>query len=59
MLKHLAAIARARGIAAFDADVLAENAPMLAVFARSGLSMRKRREGGTVHVTLSLQDEQV
>ena len=30
------------------------NAAMLAVFARSGLPMRKRRDGGVVHVELSL-----
>jgi hypothetical protein len=28
---------------------------MLAVFARSGLAMRKRRDGGVVHITLSLK----
>ena len=36
--------------------VLAENKAMLAVFARSGLPMRKRRDGGVVHVTLSLSE---
>ena len=55
LLRHLAQIARDRGVAALEADVLAENKPMLAVFAKSGLPMRKRREGGTVHVTLSLR----
>jgi GNAT superfamily N-acetyltransferase len=56
LLRHLADIARAQGIAAFEADVLAQNKSMLAVFARSALPMRKRNEGGTVHVTLSLRD---
>jgi GNAT superfamily N-acetyltransferase len=54
LLHHLADVARTRGIVAFEADVLAENKSMLAVFARSGLPMRKERDGGTVHVTLSL-----
>ena len=54
LLQHLAAIARGRGITRFDAEVLAENRPMLAVFARSGLAMERRREGGVVHVELSL-----
>ena len=54
LLTHLADIARRRGIVAFEADVLAENAAMLAVFARSGLPLRQRRDGGVVHVTLSL-----
>lgn len=55
VLKHLAGIARKKGIAAFEADVLAGNKSMLAVFARSGLPMRQRQEGGVTHVTLSLR----
>ena len=55
LLRHFVDIARAQGVAAFEAEVLAQNKSMLAVFARSGLPMRKRNEGGTVHVTLSLQ----
>ena len=37
--------------------MLAENKAMLAVFAKSGLPMRQRREGGVVHVTLALRGE--
>jgi GNAT superfamily N-acetyltransferase len=55
LLSHLAEIARTRGIVAFEADVLAGNESMLAVFARSGLPMRQRREGGVVYLTLSLE----
>jgi GNAT superfamily N-acetyltransferase len=55
LLSHLTDIARRRGIVAFEADVLAGNQSMLAVFERSGLAMRKRRDGGVVHVTLSLE----
>ena len=54
LLKHLAEVARSRGIAMLDATVLAENKAMLSVFARSGLPMRKRNEGGEVCVTLTL-----
>ena len=54
LLQHLAAIARGRGITRFEAEVLAENRPMLAVFARSGLAMERRREGGVIHVELML-----
>ncbi len=54
LLRQLAAIARARGITRFDAEVLAVNRPMLAVFARSGLPMRQRREEGVVRVALEL-----
>ena len=54
LLAHLLAIARESGIERFEADVLPGNAPMLAVFSRSGLPMQQRREGGVVHVELAL-----
>ena len=57
LLKHLATIARARGIVALEAEVLAKNKPMLAVFAKSGLPMSKRRDGDVVHVSLALCNE--
>jgi GNAT superfamily N-acetyltransferase len=57
ILKHLALIARKAGISRFDGEVLAENQPMLAVFRRSGLPMHLRRDGSTIHVTLSLASE--
>jgi GNAT superfamily N-acetyltransferase len=56
LLHQLADVARSKGVAAFEADVLGENKSMLAVFAKSGLPMRRRREGGVVHVTLSLSE---
>jgi len=56
LLRHLAAIARERGIATFEADVLSENKSMLAVFARAGWPMQTRRDGGTTHVLLTLPD---
>jgi hypothetical protein len=42
------------GLSAFEADMLAYNAPMLAVFQRSGLPICRRRERDVIHVTLSL-----
>jgi GNAT superfamily N-acetyltransferase len=57
LLRHLAAIARDREFVSFTAEVLAENKAMLAVFARSGLPMQRRREGGVVHVTLALRGD--
>ena len=54
LLAHLVAIGRARGLKRFTAEVLAENAAMLAVFAGSGLPLERRRESGVVHVTLDL-----
>ena len=59
ILKHLARIAREAGLMRFDAEVLAENQPMLAMFRRSGLPMSLKRDGGIFHVTLSLQADQL
>jgi RimJ/RimL family protein N-acetyltransferase len=55
LLRHLAHIAREKGVLQFEAEVLRENKAMLAVFSRSGLPMKREAEGGTVHVTLSLK----
>jgi RimJ/RimL family protein N-acetyltransferase len=54
LLAQMTELARKDGVVAFEADVLAENKSMLAVFARSGLPMKKRYEGDTMHVTLAL-----
>ena len=54
LLTQMTELARKDSIAAFEADVLTENKSMLAVFARSGLPMKKRYEGGSVHLTLAL-----
>jgi GNAT superfamily N-acetyltransferase len=54
LMRHLATIARAAGIAELYAEVLPDNRPMLAVFARSGLPMRQTREDGVVQVALAL-----
>jgi RimJ/RimL family protein N-acetyltransferase len=55
LLKHLLRIARQQGVRQFEADVLAQNLAMLAVFRRSGLAMTHRLENNVVHVTLSLE----
>jgi len=54
ILKHLARIARDRGVSQFEADVLPQNRAMLAVFSRSGLPMTQAQAEGLTHVTLSL-----
>jgi RimJ/RimL family protein N-acetyltransferase len=54
LLRHLAALATELGLSRFEADVLAENQPMLHVFRKSGLPMTQRREGNVIHVILSL-----
>jgi RimJ/RimL family protein N-acetyltransferase len=56
LLRHL--VAQDADLSAFEADVLAYNAPMLAVFERSGLPISRRREGNTIHVALSLRSAQ-
>jgi GNAT superfamily N-acetyltransferase len=54
LLRHLVGIAKKLGLSQFEADVLAENQPMLSVFRKSGLPMEQRHEGNVVHITLSL-----
>jgi len=57
LLRHLTRIAKEAGLSELEADVLAENAPMLAVFQRTGMLVRQRREGSAVHVVLSLKPD--
>jgi hypothetical protein len=57
LLRHLVGIAREANLSRFEADVLAENQPMLNVFRRAGLPMAQRRDGNVIHVTLSLKTD--
>jgi RimJ/RimL family protein N-acetyltransferase len=54
ILRHLVEIGREQNLRSFHAEVLARNASMLRVFARSGLPMKQQRDGDVVHVELSL-----
>jgi len=54
LMRHLVTIARAAGLEEFTADVLAENAPMLKVFAKSGLYCVTKREDDVVHLAFQL-----
>jgi RimJ/RimL family protein N-acetyltransferase len=54
LLERLARIAREKGVSRFEADVLAENTPMLKVLRHSGLPMTESEQDGVVHVTLTL-----
>jgi RimJ/RimL family protein N-acetyltransferase len=54
LLQRLMDVARARGVARFEADVLAENASMLHVFERCGATLRKRADGGSLHIEFDL-----
>jgi RimJ/RimL family protein N-acetyltransferase len=57
LLETMIEIARRHDIVRFEADVLADNAAMLAVFNRCGLPMRKRRDGSVTHVEMDLAAE--
>jgi GNAT superfamily N-acetyltransferase len=56
LMEHLTIIGRAKGVARFEATVLAENKGMLGVFSTSGLPMRTENLGGELKVTLSLEE---
>lgn len=57
LLRHLIKLAREAGVSRLEADVLADNHPMLVVFRRCGLAMRQRRDGNVIHVTLELEPD--
>jgi acyl-CoA synthetase (NDP forming)/GNAT superfamily N-acetyltransferase len=52
LLEQLAAVAREAGIRRLIADTLAENVPMLRVFANSGFEQTRRFDSGVVELTL-------
>jgi GNAT superfamily N-acetyltransferase len=56
LMEHLTIVGRAKGVARFEAIVLAENSGMLKVFTASGLPMRTENLGGELRVTLSLEE---
>ncbi len=53
LLEHLIVIARANGIAEFEADVLGENNRMLSVFAKSGFRVTRSLADGVFHITFA------
>jgi acetyl coenzyme A synthetase (ADP forming)-like protein len=55
LLDRLADIARAQGISAFEAYVLAENRKMMTVFVDSGYELSRRLDSGVMHFVLSLE----
>jgi GNAT superfamily N-acetyltransferase len=54
LMRHLAEIGRDAGLKQLSAEVLAENAPMMSVFRKSGLPVEATREGDVFHVVLQL-----
>ena len=55
LLRHLSDLARDAGLKEFVADVLAENAPMLGVFEKSGLKLTTQRDLHVIHVIFQLE----
>lgn len=56
LLEHLAAIARFNGIGRFTADVLADNRPMLGVFAKAGWPVQRHFDSGVMELEFPLVD---
>src|SRR5947209_467487 len=54
LLEQLAAIGAEHGIHRFDAEVLADNVPMLGVFRRAGFALRRHGSFGEVTVSLDI-----
>lgn len=54
LLRHLIGIARGAGLRELHAEVLPENASMIKVFERCGLTVSQTRDPWTVQITLSL-----
>jgi RimJ/RimL family protein N-acetyltransferase len=54
LMRYLTKIAQAAELKEFIAEVLAENVPMLKVFEKCDLPMRKQREHDVVHVVMPL-----
>ncbi len=54
LLEHLISLARSRGLRAFTAETLSENALMLKVFADAGLQMHRALDDGVYNLTFPL-----
>ena len=57
MLEHLVSYARSHQITVFTAQTLAENTPMLRVFADAGLPVQRHYEDGVMELTIPLPSE--
>ncbi len=54
LLEHLVSVGRDRGLRAFTAEALAENQPMLTVFADAGLPVHRKMADGVVELTFPI-----
>jgi acyl-CoA synthetase (NDP forming)/GNAT superfamily N-acetyltransferase len=59
LLEHLAAIARTNGVQRFTADVLADNRPMLRVFARAGWPVQRHFDSGVTELEFPLVETEL
>ncbi len=57
LLEHLVSFARSHQITVFTAQTLAENTPMLKVFADAGLPVQRHYEGGVMELAIPLPGE--
>ena len=57
LLEHLVSFARSHQITVFTAQTLAENTPMLKVFADAGLPVQRHYEDGVMELTIPLPGE--
>jgi predicted CoA-binding protein/GNAT superfamily N-acetyltransferase len=57
LLEHLVSFARSHQITVFTAQTLAENTPMLRVFADAGLPVQRHCEDGVMEMTIPLPSE--
>jgi len=57
LLEHLVSFARSHQISVFTAQTLAENTPMLRVFADAGLPVQRHCEDGVMEMTIPLPSE--
>lgn len=55
MLKHLAVDAAEHGVRELEADILAENRPMIRVLRDLGMVVKERFEDGSLHVTVAAE----
>src|SRR5215218_357863 len=55
MLEQLAGVAAQRGLRRFDAEVMGDNRPMLAVFAGAGFDVRHQTAFGEAHLELDIR----
>jgi acyl-CoA synthetase (NDP forming)/GNAT superfamily N-acetyltransferase len=57
LLEHLVSFARNHQVTVFTAQTLAENAPMLQVFADAGLPVQRHYDDGVMEITIPLPSE--